>query len=63
MSSRSVQADLQRKDAELRKLINLSSLTVAPLKSDFDHAIDKWRQDPKFTVLVAHLDSLSMRCN
>jgi hypothetical protein len=36
---------LQKKDRELRKLINLQALTVKPLHADFDRAAQEWNLD------------------
>src|SRR5947209_13725640 len=39
--------DLEKKATNLRKLISLSSLTIAPLEADFNEATRHWRESGK----------------
>jgi hypothetical protein len=45
MDNQPNQEDLKKREAELRKLIRYSSLTTAPLESDWKETIKRWQQD------------------
>jgi hypothetical protein len=47
MENNITQEELRKMEAELRRLINLSSLTSAPLESDFNEVIKQWQKDRK----------------